>query len=61
MPAIDLDAAVATYWSGMRVGVTDADVVAAWTAAADAVTWGEGWPNPSFGADALRHWSSRGA
>ena len=29
MSAIDLDAAVATYWSGMRVGVTDADVVAA--------------------------------
>src|SRR4051812_12979456 len=37
MPAIDLDAAVATYWSDMRVGVSDADVVAAWTAAADAV------------------------
>ena len=37
MPALDLDAAVATYWSPMRVGVTDADVVTAWTAAADAV------------------------
>ena len=34
---IDLEAAVATYWSGMRVGVTDADIVAAWTAAAGAV------------------------
>jgi hypothetical protein len=34
---IDLEAAVATYWSSMRVGVTDADVVTAWTAAADAV------------------------
>jgi len=37
MPAIDLDAAVSAYWSGMRVGVSDADVVAAWSAAADAV------------------------
>ena len=37
MPALDLDAAVATYWSPMRVGVSDADIVAAWTAAADAV------------------------
>ncbi len=37
MPALDLEAAVATYWSPMRVGVTDADIVAAWTAAADAV------------------------
>jgi hypothetical protein len=34
---IDLDAAVGAYWSGMRVGVTDADIVAAWAAAADAV------------------------
>jgi hypothetical protein len=21
-------------------------------------TWGDGWPNPSFGADAVRNWSS---
>ena len=21
-------------------------------------TWGEGWPNPSFGAEALRSWTS---
>jgi hypothetical protein len=35
--AIDLDAAVAVYWSSMRVGVSDADVVAAWSAAAEAV------------------------
>ena len=128
MPALDLEAAVATYWSSMRVGVTDADIVAAWTAAADGVwkdevhvaerdgvlyagflfnsghmrmtvcecallvppvwnrttyfmtvvleasldlnlgwalhtrtldaTWGEGWLNPTFGADARRNWTS---
>ena len=34
---IDLEAAAAAYWSDMRVGVTDADIVAAWTAAAGAV------------------------
>ena len=128
MPPFDLEAAVATYWSPMRVGVTDADVAAAWTAAADRVwkdevhvaerdgvphagflfnsghmrmtvcecallvapvwngttyfmtvvleasldfnlgwalhtrtldaTWGEGWLNPFFGADARRNWAS---
>jgi hypothetical protein len=128
MPELDLDTAVATYWSDMRVGVTDADIVAAWTAAAGAVwkdelyvtesdgvtrasflfnsghvrmsvcecallvapvwgpttnfltvvveesfglnlgwalhtrtldaTWGAGWYNPSFGAEAVRSWTS---
>lgn len=118
-----LDAAVATYWSLMRVGVTGDDVVAAWTAAASAVwkdelyvdggrasflansgharitvcecallvappggtthfltavleesfglnlgwalhtrtldaAYGEGWPNPSFGGEAVRSWTS---
>ncbi|HWK29985.1 MAG TPA: hypothetical protein VNS09_25675 [Solirubrobacter sp.] len=122
MPAIDLDAAIGTYWSEVRVGVTGADVAAAWSAAAQAVwkdevhvdqrdgatrasflansgqarmtvcecallvapaqfltvvleqvlglnlgwaihtrtldaTWGEDWPNPSFGERALRDWS----
>jgi len=37
MTAIDLNAAVATYWSGMRVGVTETGIVAAWTAAAEAI------------------------
>jgi hypothetical protein len=37
MLSVDLDAAVATYWSDMRVDVSDADIVAAWSAAADAV------------------------
>jgi hypothetical protein len=124
MPAVDLDAAVATYWSLLRVGVTEADVTAAWTAAAGAVwkdevhvadgrasflfnsghvrmtvcecallvatlttgvthfltvtadasldlgwalhtrtldaTWGDGWSNPSFGAEARRSWASFG-
>jgi hypothetical protein len=46
MSAIDLDAAVATYWSSMRVGVSDADIVAAWSAAAGAV-----WKDELYVAD----------
>ena len=37
MSTIDLDAAVAVYWSSMRVGVSGTDIVAAWSATAGAV------------------------
>jgi hypothetical protein len=42
----DLDAAISTYWSLLRVGVSEADVATAWAAAAEAV-----WKDELYVAD----------
>jgi hypothetical protein len=61
---VDVDAAVAIYWSDTRVGVSQADAESfglnlGWamhTRTLDAI-WPEGWMNPSFGEQALHYWS----